>query len=129
MRARRIALHESGQEGTGTGTGDEFSVKDLTMLMVGVSLTDYNGTAGFTCWLEGSTDGGDTWFDLAGKRSGSPDLEVPGSQVFDRDIMDDQTTLVNDKVTIIDHLPADRIRLRWVVNGTDATFACNAVGR
>ena len=132
MSAYRFELQASAAQTDASGETVAFHVPTVTMLMVGVDLTAYSGAGGLTVFLQGSDNGGTTWYDL--QHDGalySSAVEAPGAAVGNtRDICDDaDATKLGGHVAVYKHLPTDYIRLKWFKNGTSATFSVSAVGK
>jgi hypothetical protein len=100
------------------------------MLFVGIDITAYAGGAGFTAWLQGSDDGGTTWYDLlADQVLPSTGVEVGGTPATNvRDICDDAAA-AGKFSAVYKHIPTDYIRLAWDLDGTSVTFSSSAVGK
>jgi len=127
MSAQRIELVASAQQ-TANGNSAAFAVNTATMAMVGLDITAYTGATGFTAWLQGSDDGGTTWYDLvADQVLDSTAVEIGGTVLTnERDICDD-VAAAGKHSAIYKHLAADQVRLAWDLDGTDITFSCSAV--
>ncbi len=126
MPAQRLALVPSATR-VSNGAGSPFVVSTATMMFVALEITAENLT-GFTCWLQGSDDGGTTWYDLVADHVlDHTGIEIGGTVLtLERDICDD-TGIVGLFMAIYKHLPVDTIRIAWDIDGTDITFAVNAV--
>lgn len=113
---------------TATGNSASFPVPTVSMISVGVDVTAEDMTD-FDAWLEGSDDGGTTWYPIP------PNTRTVGST---------RTTTVDPTDCLIvashaagaekfwadyNHLATDRIRLAWSLTGTDITFSASYVGK
>lgn len=105
------------------------------MAAIGVDVTAVEGTSPqLDLWLEGSTDGGTTWFELVAdqvlKSSGVAAGNSPATNV--RDIVDAKTTTTPEKfLGLFKHLACDVVRVHWAISGTSPgfTFAVDLVGK
>lgn len=129
----RIELVAS-QTFTTSGNSDAVSVPTAVMAMLGVDITAVVATiTDFDVWLEGSDDGGTTWYelpcDLVLKSSGTGTANSVGAT--QRNVVDSYTTASAAKfVGIYKALPADMVRLRWILTGTGSpseTFSASLV--
>lgn len=128
MSKTRIELSASGAK-TASGNTDSFKVSTITMAMVGVDITAVSSVSDFTAFLQGSDDGGTTWYDLPAdlieEHDGGQSAGTIGSN--DRDICDG-ITATGKHVAIYKHLPCDYVRLAWYLSGTSITFSASLVG-
>ena len=126
MSAQRFAIQSSTAQ-TANGNSAQHQVSTGSMLALFVDLTAVSGA--FDLWLQGSSDGGTTWFDLAADlvtETADSATEVT-STTDTRDIADGETA-VGKWAAIFKHLPVDFIRIKWRVT-TSATFSVLAVAK
>lgn len=112
---------------TGAGNGIDIDVQTGTMMHVEVDITAGSGTPTLTLWMEGSVDGGATWFrlvadllntDIAGAIT---DVVTPRSNIVNASA----ATSVDRYSAVYKHLPCDKVRPRWTMTGgtPSRTFA------
>jgi len=141
MPAFRFEFHQSAAETVaGTSPAAGIEVPSLSMLMVGLDVTSAGGTASPTLyvWLQGSDDGGATWYDVPvdQRMPSSASGAEPGVDINSRNITDGATTnggvdsseVPVQVVGIYKQLPTDLIRLAWAITGTTPTFTFSASG-
>jgi hypothetical protein len=107
-----------------------FTVDTATMLMVGVDITVGVSVTRFDAWLEGSDDGGTTAYEIPADLTLVSDASAAGQTpaANARNIINNHTgTGAKKAIGIYKHLPTDRVRLRWILNGTSVTFSSSAV--
>jgi hypothetical protein len=125
MSAQRIELVASATQ-TGSGNSATFSVNTATMASLGIDVTAENMTD-FDAWLEGSDDGGTTWYPVA------PDsITIGSTRVVTRvptasDAVVSHAAGAETFAAEYKHLPWDRVRLAWALTGTDITFSASLV--
>lgn len=122
-----------------SATSAPFSISTASNLMIGVDLTACGGSTVATMWLQGSDDGGVTWYDYPA------DLVLQGKNAADtgtisaapgrRNIIDTLTcgstlTLV-PYVAIYKNIATDRVRLKWILSAvtTGITFSASMVAK
>lgn len=129
MSSRRIELLASATQ-TASGQSAKFAVTTLTMGMVGLDVTAADTVSDFTAWLEGSDDGGTTWYELVADHVLPSTGVAAGGTVAanDRDICDG-VTAAGKHAAVYKHLCADYIRLAWTLAGTSVTFSASLVGK
>lgn len=109
---------------TGAGNSVDVDVLTGTMAAVEVDITAGSGTiTDCDVWMEGSVDGGATWFRLLANV-----IDANGT-----DVVTARSNVVNNKATttaerygaIYNYLPCDKVRARWTLTGTtpSLTFA------
>lgn len=128
---------------TAAAQGSAKKVPTVSMAMVGVDVTAESATAGtdLAVWLQGSDDGGVTWYDIPAALRGFTTLNS-AEQTYDadkRNITDgaagaglvDSTEVPVRCVGIYTHLPTDTVRIAWgfVGAGPDFTFSSALVGK
>jgi hypothetical protein len=115
---------------TATGQSAAFAVPTLTMAMIGVDITAVSSVTDFTCWLEGSDDGGTTWYELVAdqvmEHSGAQTENAPDND--QRNIVDSKTA-TGKHAAVYKHLATDYVRLSWYFAGTSVTFSASLVGK
>jgi len=132
--AERIELQASVQQNA-SGNSGQFSIPTMVQAILGVDVTAGSGTiSDFDVWLEGSDDGGTTWYelpcDLVMKSSGTGTANTVAAN--QRNVVDSKTSTTAEKfVGIYKALPADVVRLRWILTGTTPTmtFSASLVGK
>lgn len=122
-----------------SGNSAAFSIPTATNLMVGIDLTACGGSTVATVWLQGSDDGGTTWYDypadlvLQGANTAATGTlsSAPGR----RNIVDTLTcgsslTLV-PYVAVYKGIATDRVRLKWILSSvtTGITFSASMVAK
>jgi len=109
---------------TTSGNSVDQDVLTGTMMHVEVDITAASGTiSDFDLFMEGSVDGGTTWFRLHAVH-----IDANGT-----DIVTARSNIVNNKTAttperygaLYSHLPCDKVRARWTLTGTtpSLTFA------
>lgn len=128
MRAQTIELLPSGTL-TGSGETTGFPVKTGTMAVVGVDVGTEGGTTPeLTVWLQVSDDGGTTWYDMPYDQAmvtSTGDTDVT-ADTDKRNIVDEITSGDAQHIATYKHLPADTVRLKWVISGTSPTWPVSA---
>jgi hypothetical protein len=125
MSAQRIELVASATQ-TASGNSAAFAVNTATMGSLGVDVTAENMTD-FDAWLEGSDDGGTTWYPIP------PDsITVDSTRAVTRnptsaDVVVSHAAGAEKFTGEFKHLPWDRVRLAWALTGTDITFSASLV--
>ncbi len=116
---------------TTSGVGLSLSMLTASMLAISVPITAGSGTVALDLWLEGSNDGGATWFELPAdlilKSSGAAAGNAVTANA--RDVVDNKTsTTAENFVAIYKHVPFDLVRPRWILTGTtpSLTFSVGA---
>lgn len=117
MAAKRTTLVAS-QAWTAGGNSIDLDVLTGSMMYVAVPITAGSGTVSpFNLWMEGSVDGGASWFRLIADL-----VDASGT-----DVTTPRANIVNNKVTnaapetygaLYRHLPCDKVRARWGMAGT-----------
>jgi len=130
----RFDLLASAQQ-SATGNGGAISVSGIKEMVVYVAVTAKSGTTPvLDLWLQGSSDGGTTWFDLTHESSltdASSSATEGAVQTNKRDIvpgLSDALGSFSAKYSIF----GDFVRVRWVLSGTGGptyTFSVKAVGK
>jgi len=120
----------------GSGNSAAFPVPTMSMLMVGVDITLVSGTTPtLGIWLQGSDDGGTTWYDLPYDLQMTSFNAAADVTAFTarRNINGSALAAVISKhVAIYQELPTDTVRLAWIIGGTATptfTFSASAVGK
>lgn len=134
MAASRMEMLASAKQ-VASGNSAAFPVPTLTMAAIGVDVTAVEGTSPqLDLWLEGSTDGGTTWFELVAdqvlKSSGVAAANTVSANA--RDIVEAKTSTDAEKfIGVYKHLPVDTVRVHWTISGTSPgfTFAVDLVGK
>ena len=132
--AKRIELLASTALNS-NGNSSSFTLSTVRELMVGVDVTAGSGTSPtLDLWLQGSDDGGTTWYDLvADQVLPTADAAASGTVTTSaRDIVDNKTTTTAESfVAVYKSIPTDRIRLKWKIGGTspEFTLSVSAVGK
>lgn len=114
---------------TASGVSASLSVPTANHLFVGVDITASSGTPVLDLWLQGSDDGGTTWydvpFDLALQTSTTATENT--TRTNDRSIIDNRTsTSAAQFLGIYKSLAADKIRLKWIISGSSPSFTFSA---
>ncbi len=130
MAARDIELHASAAE-NGIASGGSRSIPTLTMAVVSVDITAGAGTGlAFSVWLQGSNDGGTTWFDIPYDQkantpaAGTADVTASTNK---RNIVDAKSTTSAEKFqAVYKHLAFQMVRLAWAITGTTPSFTFSA---
>lgn len=131
MSARRIELVASAVQ-SGSANSDAFSVATLTMGVVGVDITAITSTPDLDIWLQGSDDGGTTWYDLPYDQqltsaAAAADLTA---NTHKRNINGTSSAAaVSKHAAVYKHLAADVVRLAWVLTTGTITFSASLVGK
>ena len=115
---------------TASGVSAAFPIPTANHVMVGVDITAASGTPVLDLWLQGSDDGGTTWydmpFDIALQTSTSATEGTTRSN--DRSIIDNRTstTVPAQFIALYKSVATDRIRLKWIISGTTPSFTFSA---
>jgi len=112
---------------TSSGNSVDMPVSTGTMMAVEVDITAGSGTPTLTLWMEGSVDGGTTWFrllaDLLNTDINGTITDVATAR---SNIVNGSTVTTADRYSAVyKHLPCDRVRTRWTITGgtPSRTFA------
>ncbi len=129
MSAKRIELVASAAQ-TATGNSNASSVPTITMAIVAIDITAVSALTDFTAWLEGSDDGGTTWYTLIADWAVKNDTDATKTApaLDQRDICK-ETSGVSKHIAQYGHLPTDTVRLAWNFSGTSVTFSASLVGK
>ena len=128
MAAQRDEFLAS-QAVTASSNSPAHELSTVTMLMVGVDVTAGSGTPTLDMWLQGSDDGGTTWYDLVADQVLKSAAAAASNSVSTnvRDIIDGKTTTTAEKfVAIYKHVPTDRVRLNWIMSGGSPSLTLSA---
>jgi len=135
---RLVLLASAGQ--TATANGAAFSVPSLTQCAVFVDVTTVTGTTPtMQVWLQSSSDGATTWFDLpyvarmtdnsGSATEGSGGAQPSAGAVGGRNINGTTNITAASKYAATYSIFSDYIRVRWFIGGTtpNFTFSVRAV--
>ena len=130
MAADRIEILESGEQNA-SGNSGAVNLKTATMAMLTVNVSSVSGTSPqLDVWLQGSDDGGTTWYDLVADQAlqtKSDDAAGGTVRTNVRDVVDAKTSTDAERfMAIYKHLPTDKVRLRWKISGTSPAFTFGA---
>lgn len=117
---------------TATGQGGGISVSGIKALLLCVDVTSVSGSLS-SVYLQGSSDGGTTWFDLLAATkccltSGSG-TTTTGSNI--RNVMSDALTTGNvQKIAATYAIFGDLVRAGWTISGSgpSCTFSVKGIG-
>ena len=125
--AERIQLQRNALQ-TASGHGADHDVSQYDSALVTVNVTGTNALSDLTCWLEGSDDGGATWYELPADQAftNSGGGTDPTVTTDDRDVIDGMNGTAK-ATAVYRHLATDKIRLGWSLTGTSATFDAAAI--
>lgn len=133
MSATRFELQASGAK-TATGQGGGVAAAGIKEMLVFIDITAVSGTnPRLTLYLQASSDGGTTWYDLphdgsvvhaSGAIQGN--AQTPGS----RNILADESTTLKATARYRGAF-GDHVRPAWVISGTTPsfTFSVKAIGK
>ena len=129
--AERIELVASAVQ-TASGNSAAFKVDTIKEAMVGVDITAGTTVTALDIYLEGSDDGGTTWYelpcDVAMQTSGTATDNA--ARTNERDIVKSKASTTAEKfIGIYRNLAADYVRLRWIFTGTNFTMSASLVGK
>jgi hypothetical protein len=128
--AERIELVASATQ-TASGNSAAFSVPTAVMAMLGIDITAGSTVTKLDIYLEGSDDGGTTWYELpcdVVMKTSAVDADNAATSAPQRDVVKDKASTAAEKFTgIYRQLPADYVRLRWIFTGTSFTMSASLV--
>ena len=119
MAANRTEVLANGVY-SANGVTAAVKVSTATMLMVGIDLTAKSGTLVLNVILQGSDDGGTTWFDIPCDQA----LITGGTVVTNHRCANGSTALSSNAQQacgIYKHLPTDTVRVSYEISGTTPT--------
>lgn len=122
MSAQRSQLLSSAARTTSSNS-EAFDVKTGSMAAVAIEVTAVATCTDFTAFMQGSPDGGDTWFDLVADHVAvhSGGQSDGGITSADRDIFDGITAAAK-AIAVYKHVPVDKVRLAWYLDAVSVTF-------
>lgn len=135
--ANRFEMHASAAE-SGNSQSTDFPIPTFSQMLVGIDITAVSGSfgagEGLAAWLQGSDDGGTTWYDIPydsrmTTSSGGADFAADTAR---RNITGTaRVTAVATHVALYQFIPTDTIRLAWAIDGTTPsfTFSASAAGK
>lgn len=117
---------------TATGQGGQISVAGIKSLGLFVDVTNVSGTLS-ALYLQGSSDGGTTWYDLLAEASvilTSGSTAATSSTSWGRNINIDAMSsgAVRKIWASYPRCFGDYVRAAWVLSGTSATFSVKGIG-
>lgn len=131
MSSTRFDIAASAAQ-TATGQGGQISVGALREMAIEVDVTSVSGSLG-AVYMQGSSDGGTTWFDLLCKTfsnlTSGPSSGTTGSTA--RNIVSSLTTGAVIKAWAQYETFGDLVRAAWVISGSgpSCTFSVKAIGK
>lgn len=130
MSSRRIELSALSVK-SADGQGGAQAVANIREMIVFVNFTAETSITRLDVYLQSSSDGGTTWFDIA-NRVNLTTLATGAhatASTSDRNIPNGGMSAAPEKaVGHYAEMPfGDLIRAAWIINGTDATFSVKAV--
>jgi len=124
MRAKQIELLAESDLTASGSSSDGFRVPVMTMAMLAVNISAVSGSSPLmSLWLQGSDDGGDTWYDIPYDirlETSSAIADVTGTEQK-RNVADQENAALQ-VVAIYKHLPTDYVRPKWIISGTTPVF-------
>jgi hypothetical protein len=114
---------------TASSNSASFSISTAVNLFVGVDITAASGTPVLDLWLQGSDDGGTTWYDypcdVQLKTSLTASEGTTSANV--RSIVDNKTSTTAEQFMCeYKAVATDKIRLKWIISGTTPSFTFSA---
>jgi hypothetical protein len=137
VSATRFDIRTSAAQ-TATGNGGAIPVAGITEMAVLIDCTTSSGTTPvLDLYLQSSSDGGTTWYDLPFELSiatTNPASAAAGVvQTDNRDILNGTTDCATNDVRAIAKYSVfgDQVRAAWVISGTTPsfTFSVKAIGK
>lgn len=119
---------------TGTAQGASISVRNLKDLLVFVDVTASSGPPTLDLYLQASSDGGTTWFDLTYEWSQettvTPSATEGAVRTANRDIVNGLNAAAPKRYTARYMVVGDYVRVAYVVSGaTSYTVTVKAIGK
>lgn len=115
---------------TATGAGGAIPVIGLKELTVYVDLTAHDTLTRLDVYLQSSSDGGTTWYDLPCRQrvevSAAGTGGTPGFNV--RNILDNATAAPERWMAKFREF-GDLVRAAWILNGTSVTMSVKGIGK
>ena len=121
---------------TASGNSATFSLATCNNLFVGVDVTACSGTLVLTAFLQGSDDGGTTWYDYpadlaiatANTAATGTLSPAPGRRNIVDTLTCGSTLNAVPYLGVYKNIATDRIRLKWIASSTtSATFSASYV--
>lgn len=117
---------------TATAQGGAISVAGIKELTVYATCTASNTPTQLDVYLQSSSDGGVTWYDLTADVTQTTNTAASETAAVanKRDILDAVTTCATAVKAIAKYTVfGDQVRAAWVISGTNFTFSVKAVGK
>lgn len=127
----RFELLASGAQ-TATAQGSAISVSGIREMTVYVSCTTSTAPTRLDVYLQTSSDGGTTWYDLTAQETiltNAAGTDITSTSVTKRNILDNQTCASAVKAIAKYTVFGDYVRAAWVISGTSFTFGVKAIGK
>lgn len=127
MSSTRIDVQDSGAQ-TATAQGGSKAVGNITDLGVFVEATIASGTC--SIWIQASSDGGTTWYDLPYELvlTSDPTAATPSvaAVINDRNILSEINAVASAFAKYRNF--GDLVRAAWYIAGSGATFTFSVKG-
>ena len=127
----RFELLASGAQ-TATAQGSAISTSGIREMIVYVSCTTSSAPTRLDVYLQSSSDGGTTWYDLPAEAqmlTAAAGTDITSTNVVRRNILDNQTCASAVKAVAKYTVFGDYVRAAWVISGTSFTFGVKAIGK
>lgn len=130
--ATRFELLASGAQ-TATAQGSAISTSGIREMLVFATCTASNTPTRLDVYLQSSSDGGTTWYDLPAEAqmlTGTAGTDITSTNVVRRNILDNVTTCASTQKAAAKYTVfGDLVRAAWVISGTSFTISVKAVGK
>jgi hypothetical protein len=130
--ATRFELLASGAQ-TATAQGSAISVSGIREMIVYATCTASSVPTRLDVYLQSSSDGGTTWYDLyndMAMTTAAAGNDITSTSTMKRNVLDNVTTCASavkavGRYTVF----GDLVRAAWVISGTSFTISVKAVGK
>lgn len=130
--ATRFELLASGAQ-TATAQGSAISVSGIREMVVYATCTASSSPTRLDVYLQSSSDGGTTWYDLPAEASmttATTGTDITSTNVVRRNVLDNVTTCASAVKGVAKYqVFGDLVRAAWVISGTSFTISVKAVGK
>jgi hypothetical protein len=129
----RFEIQTSGAQGASSNSGGT-PVSGIREMVVYFDCTASSGTGEtLDMWLQGSSDGGTTWFDLPFERSTPADADGTETATIanGRDFVNMAADVACVDSASVYTVFGDYVRVKWIIAGTTPsyTFSVKAIGK
>jgi len=118
---------------TATAQGGAISVSGVREMLVFATCTASSTPTRLDVYLQSSSDGGTTWYDLPNEMAmttAAAGTDITSTSTMKRNVLDNVTTCASavnavGRYTVF----GDLVRVAWVISGTSFTIGVKAIGK